>query len=420
MNRSIFYFLSFFILVFHRHSYALNGIKSYLNSGEIEFSFVRAGEGKIVPKQLVVFDLFTKYQKGLEVDVRVLDINFSKGLATQQSTREYFLQSSGNFLLKSQSIQVFPSYSGNLLVEGVRLAVTVRNKSTGVKGREEIFLPGPSFEVEDVGANYDFVASGVEESLTQISEQKEDSDALVFEYKIEASQTSVALLPQMRFKRQDDVSFYYEVLEKDDRFDRGEAKSIIREKITVVFNRAGSVKLEPTRIRYFDIDNDEIQNSELQNIIIHLGGFYFSTKTKLLICVIALVLVFVFYLYRLNRESLAYFYNNLKEEYNNRRVFKQIIKKRDAVGLINYLYRFAHDANELTLMSFFENYGIDDSAISNISNEEAIVGIEKLFADLFLESKQSEDYWPHFERLSLKRDLKIASLKYGNHISELN
>ncbi|MFG1591167.1 hypothetical protein [Halobacteriovorax sp. CON-3] len=417
MIKSILLIFFYFLLTFKSHIYAADQLESYLGSGEISFKFSTSDDQNIVPKQLVVFDLLINYRRNLEVNVSVLDIRYSRGIATQQTTREYFLKTSGDFLQKSQSIQVYPSYPGGQQVEGVKLGVTIRNKDTNRVNQGEVLIDGPRFSVDDVEKNYDFVASDVKESLVLLSEETTGQDAIVYEYEIEASDTSIALIPEFRFEKQDDISFYYDTLEKSDRFDRGSAKSILRQKITVIFNRGGNIKLIPSKIRFYDLDSKEVVSSELEELTIKLAGLYFSNKLKMSIVTIVFVSVFIFYLIRLNRESLSYFYQSIRQDLENRRALRKIINRRDSVGLINYLYRFAHEANELSLISFFEKYGIDGS---NISNEEAIVGIKLLYTDLFSECKTSEDYWQHFKKLSLKKAFITADLKYDNRISELN
>ncbi|EPZ50835.1 hypothetical protein M902_3100 [Bacteriovorax sp. BAL6_X] len=406
-----------FLMLSKYQVYAGENIHDYIASGEVNFKFSTSGDLKIVPKQLVVFDLLINYRRNLEVSVSVLDIQFSRGLATQQSSREHFIRTSGQFLEKSQSIQVFPSYSGDQQVEGVKLGVIIRNKETNRVSRSELIIDGPQFSVEAVDKDYDFVANNVEESLILLGEKTKGQDAFVYEYKIEAHNTSVALIPEFRFEKQDNVFFYYDILEKTDRFDRGAAKSILRQKITVIFNRGGNVKLNPSKIHFYDLENMEVASSELVELSVKLGGFYLSNKLKLSIVAIVIVIVFLFYLIRLNLESFLYFYHSIRQDLESRRILKKIINNRDSAGLINYLYRFAHEANELSLISFFKKYDIDGASISN---EEAVVGLKLLYTDLFSGSRPSEDYWPFFRKLTLKKTLLKDRFKYENRISELN
>jgi hypothetical protein len=261
-------------------------------------------QGFVGEKRQLTVTLLTEnwYTGAAEFPILKVDPAFvlqPKGFAINSSvTRE-----GKRYAAQSRDYNIFPDGEGRLVIPPfeVRAPVAVfEGRLTVPATVTRLLLQEPLvFDVKALPGRVDVVATklSVNDSLKSSPEEIEVGVIIEREIEIRATDTIAMLLPSLEAKAMNNVRIYHQAPTLNDYHERGSLQAVKRQKISYVFEKAGSFTLPEYSIRWWNSESQKIEelvvdSKEIKVVSFSSGRSLVRVAISVLVFTIFFVLIF--------------------------------------------------------------------------------------------------------------------------------
>ena len=254
-------------------------LQQQLNNGELQInSWVEPADAAVSQQVELIIEVATQrwFAGGTtigNVEIDGVVVLKREKFATNSSRRE----NGQSIAVQNWTITLYPQRAGNYIVPPVPLTVTVAAAS-GESIRGTVYTEPQSFSASvptSMQALSGWVAAtelNVDGSWSGPLDSLQVGDALTRIVSINAEDTAAMMLPPIVIPEYEGASVYRELPEVIDKVNRGSYLASRYEQLTYVFEQAGSYIIPAIEYHWWDVPNQQLQTTIIDEQTIVVGG----------------------------------------------------------------------------------------------------------------------------------------------------